>query len=82
VRHKIRHDTSDSEEEDDDDDATEEQDNKSSTHHRWKSIWRQPASVTQDPHIFSPKKWVKETAKGQRTTVMDYAKILNILRAL
>jgi len=73
VRHKIRRDTSDSEDDDDDD---EEQDNNKSTHHRWKSIWRQPG--TQDP----PKKWVKETAKGQRTTVKDYAKILNILRAL
>jgi hypothetical protein len=77
VRHKIRHDTrpSDTEDEDEDDDTdtlSEEQDIKFA-HHRWKRIWRQ-----QDP----PKKWVKETAKGHRTTVKDYANILHILRAL
>ena len=77
MRHKIRHDTSDSEDEDDDDDDTTlEEENNESTHHRWKPIWLQP--ITQDP----PKKWVTETAKGQRTTVKDYSSILNILRAL
>jgi hypothetical protein len=79
VRPKIRCATSDLDDDHDtlDHDMKEQKkkEEKESTHHRWKSIWRQP---NQGP----PKKWVKETAKNQRTTMQDYAKIIDLLRGL
>ena len=77
VRRKIGHSTSDADEDnaDTDTDTLAEEPNNKYIHYRWKSVWRQP---TQDPQ----KKWVKETAKGQRTTLNNYASVLDALRAL
>ena len=48
---------------------------KKSTNQRWKTNWRQPTRVP-------TKKWVTETKKGQRMTLMDYEDVRDILRTL